>query len=128
VDTVGASAQLDFPVWLFTVSPLFRYQFISEQRLEEARAETTQYYEAGLGVDWPGIATLVLAYQTADTDAFVPRDGLVRWMARAELRIRLFGRDDRLLTLSYEQRDYDYAESARDFTEEIAIAKVSFRF
>jgi hypothetical protein len=128
VDTVGASAQLDFPVWLFTVSPLFRYQFISEQRLEEARTETTQYYEAGLGVDWPGIATLGLAYQKADTDSFVPRDGLVRWMARAELRIRLFGRDDRLLTLSYEQRDYDYAESTRDFTEEIAIAKVSFQF
>jgi hypothetical protein len=128
VDIVGAVAQFDVPVWLFTVSPFLRYQFTQEQRLQETRSETTQYYEAGLGVDWPRIATLVLGYQQADTDSFAPADSLVRWMARAELRIRLWGRDDRLLTLSYEQRDYNYTDNLRDFTEEITTATVSFRF
>ena len=128
VDIVGASAALDVPVWLFALSPYVRYQFSNERRIQEATTETTHYYEAGLGVDWPGFATLALGYQRADTDSFVSSDGLVRWLARAELRIRLFGRDDRLLILSYEQRDYDYADSSRDYTEEIATAKVSFRF
>jgi hypothetical protein len=128
VHIVGGTAALDMPVWLFTVSPFVRYQFTSERRVEERTTETTHYYEAGVGVDWPGIATLALAYQQADTDAFVPSDGLVRWLARAELRIRLLGRDDRLLILSYEQRDYNFADNSRDYTEEVATAKVSFRF
>ena len=128
VDIFGGAAALDLPVWVFTASPFFRYQFIQEHRIQAASTETTQYYEAGLSVDWPRFATLVLGYQQADTDAFVASDGLLRWMGRAELRIRLFGRDDRLLVLSYEQRDYDYADQTRNFTEEISMAKVAFRF
>lgn len=128
VDLIGASAQAQFPLWGLTVSPTLRYEFLREGRLREGTKETTQRYEAGLTLDWPERAVLALGYQLWDTDAFFPTEGLVKWGARAELRIRLWKRDDRTLTLSYERRDNDYADKSRNYLEEILTTKLVLRY
>jgi hypothetical protein len=125
---VSASVDGQFTLAGLTISPSVRYEWFNTKRIREGAQDTTNRYEGLLTVDWPGRAVLTAAGYYADNHAFFATESLVRWGARAELRIRLFGRDDRTLTVAYEYRDNDYSERTRSYAEEIAMARLVLRY
>jgi hypothetical protein len=124
--TVGAEARI--PVGTWTVGPAVRYEWFSSKRIREGSQDTTNRYEALITVDWPDIAALTAGGYYSDNNTFFATEDLSRWAAGVELRVRLFGREDRTITLSYEYRDNDYADSIRDYAEEIAAARLVLRY
>lgn len=128
VDLVFLSADARFPLWGMDVAPLLRLEWFTEKRLRARQRETTRTGEAGVRVDLPRWAILEVNYRLSDTTAFVSAEDLTRRAAKVELRYRILGRDDRLLTVSYERRENDFADNSRDYDEIIGTAKLLFRF
>jgi len=128
VDLVFLSADARFPLWGMDVAPLLRLEWFTEKRLRARQRETTRSGEAGVRVDLPRWAILEVNYRLSDTSAFISAEDLTRKAVKAELSYRVLGRDDRLLTVSYERRENDFADNFRDYDEVIGTAKLLFRF
>jgi len=128
VDLVFLSADARFPLWGMDVAPLLRLEWFSEKRLRARQRETTRTGEAGVRVDLPRWAILEVNYRLSDTSAFLSTEDLTRQAVKVELRYRVLGRDDRLLTVSYEVRQNDFADNSRDYDEIIGTARMLFRF
>jgi hypothetical protein len=128
INLLSASVDGQFTVNGWIVSPGVRYEWYNDKRVREGAQDTTNRYEGLLSVDWPQVAVLTATGYYSDNSSFLPTESLVRWGGRAELRVRLFGRDDRAITVGYEYRNNDYADNTRDYVEEIAMARLVLRY